>query len=77
MASHELFVEDRTLSNKDGSRVNGKRALPRTAFRQEMAGHAQGIEDQWFSHDGTTLQDWQEAGDFVDEFETFAAYKVS
>lgn len=32
--------------------------------------------DQWLGHDGAKLQDWEEAGDFVDDFETFAAYKA-
>lgn len=33
--------------------------------------------DKWLNDNGARLRNWQEAGYFVDEFETFAAYKVS
>ena len=43
---------------------------------QSWAEHGYSL-DQWIDGGGTRIGTWKQAGDFVDYFEKFAAYKVS
>lgn len=46
------------------------------AIWQGWGEHGYGL-DEWISDGGSRTRSWQEAGDFVDVFERFAAYEVS